>query len=85
MKNKLLLPLLAVVFALASAFATTPASQMGWFHVPPDSAEEGEIDQTEENCIVGGAVLCTVNGNPAYASEIAAKNENSTQELRYNP
>jgi len=85
MKNKLLLPLLAVVFAVASAFITKPVSQMGWFHVPPDSAEEGEIDQTEENCFVGGAVLCTVNGKTAYASEIAAENENDAQELRYIP
>lgn len=31
MKSKILLPLLAVVFALAGAFASSPVAQMGWF------------------------------------------------------
>jgi hypothetical protein len=31
MKRKMILPLLAVVFALASAFTTTPLVQQGWY------------------------------------------------------
>lgn len=85
MKNKLLLPLLAVVFALASAFATKPVSQMGWFHVSPTSAEEGIIEQTDEDCILGGVVQCTISGQDAYASEIGAKNQDPAELLRYNP
>jgi hypothetical protein len=85
MKNKLLLPLLAVVFALASAFATKPVSQMGWFHVVPDSAEEGVIDQTTRNCILGGVVQCTIAGKNAYATEIGAENQDIVDLLKYNP
>lgn len=84
MKRKMILPLLAVVFALASAFATKPVSQMGWFHVP-DSAEEGEIDQIEDVCIVGGLVQCTIAGKNAYATEIGAVNQDPADLLKYNP
>ena len=31
MKNKILLPLLAVVLAMVGAFASSPMAQMGWY------------------------------------------------------
>ena len=85
MKSKLLLPVVALVFAVASAFATESATQMGWFHVSPNSAIQGQIDQSQQTCTVGGAVQCTINGQAAYESELDAKNQNANRLLKYNP
>jgi hypothetical protein len=77
MKNKMLLPLLAVVFAFVGAFASTPfAQQMAWFKPLVGSAQQGTITvpaNTDTNpCTTGGTIQCTVNGRNAYDTEAHA-------------
>lgn len=83
-RTKFLLPLLAFVFAIASAFASKDAGQMAWFHVAPNSNAEGEINNTDKVCATGRSFQCTIGGLAAYSSPTAANVENSAALLKYN-
>jgi len=85
MKRKMILPLLAIVFALASAFATAPVTQTAWFHVNPNSNDEGVIDNTTQPCVVGRQIQCTISGMNAYDSPANANTQSAPGLLKYNP
>lgn len=76
MKSKLLLPLIAVVFAVAGAFASKPLAQMAWFKPISGPAEEGAITtpaNTDENpCVLDGQIQCKVGTRDAYDTEAHA-------------
>lgn len=84
-KSKMLLPMIALIFAIASAFASKPLTQMAWFHVPPNSNDEGEITNTEKECATGRSVQCLIGTEFAYNSPTAANTQNSAGLLKYNP
>lgn len=89
MKSKLLLPLVAIVFALASAFASRPLTpQTAWFHVPPNGSMSGTItvpaDTEEDPCTVSQVIACEIDGKVAYENSDAAKIQNSLFVLKYN-
>lgn len=77
MKNRMLLPLLAVTFAVTGAFATPlMVSQMAWFKPISGSAEQGVITtpaNTDENpCVLDGQIQCRVGTRNAYDTEAHA-------------
>jgi hypothetical protein len=87
MKNKFLLPLLAVVFAVAGAFASTLAPQMAWYNTGPNSAAQGAINfpvnvSDSNPCIVSGITQCLINGVEAYDTEAHAKTASGTGLLK---
>lgn len=84
-KNKIVLPVLAFVFAFASAFATSPFAQTGWVHVPPNTNAEGTINNTDKPCLTGRAIICRIGDLPAYDSPTSANAQNSNGILKYNP
>lgn len=84
-KINLLFPVLAFVFALASAFASVPFSQTAWVHVAPNSNAEGIIDNTDKPCLTGRAVQCKIGTQFAYDSPTSANTQNSGGLLKYNP
>ena len=90
MKNKkFLLPLLAVVFAIAAAFASVRAQQMAWFKPITGPAQEGIItvpaDTDANPCTTSGTVQCKVGTRDAYDTEAHANDApNSTGLLKYN-
>ena len=89
MKSKLLLPLVAIVFALASAFASTPLTeQTAWFHVPPSGSQSGEIDTPADAsmtnpCTVSQTIACEIDSNVAYESPEGAAAQDPDLVLRY--
>ncbi len=84
-KSKMLLPMLAFVLAIASAFSSKPLAQMAWYHVPPNSNAEGEISNTEKVCATGRTIQCLIGTEFAYSSPTAANTQNSAGLLKYNP
>lgn len=86
MKRKMILPLLAVVFALASAFATAPLTQMAFYHVAPNTHASGAITTPPDKpCDVGRAVQCFIGTEVAYEDELSADTQNNAGLLKYNP
>jgi hypothetical protein len=83
MKRKMFLPLLAVVLAAAGAFASQPLAQMAWFHVSPNSSDDGFITNTTKECAVGRDVQCLIGTEEAYDSPENAANQNSAGLLKY--
>lgn len=89
MKQKLILPLAVVVFAIASAFATKPLSQTGWFKDASGTVQSGVIDNVNTDmhpCEVGRSIQCRIGQEPAYATaEDAANAPDIDGLLKYNP
>lgn len=89
MKIKFILPLAAVVFAIASAFTTKPLSQIGWFKDSSGVVSSGPIDNVNTDthpCEVDRSIQCKVGEFNAYASaEEAANAPSLTGLLKYNP
>lgn len=84
----MLLPLLAIVFAVASAFASTLVPQMAWHKSGPGAATQAAItvpeNISEENpCGASGQTICKVNGFNAYATQDDANNSRPEGLLRY--
>lgn len=77
----MILPLLAVVFALASAFASAN-TQSAWFHEDGEGVE-GTITNTTEPCFVGGDVQCTIGSKDAYNSRTNAAMQEVGGLLKY--
>lgn len=87
MKNKFLLPLLAVVFAIAGAFASSFAPQMAWYNTGPNSAAQGNIDfpvnvSDTNPCVISGTTQCRISGFDAYDTEAHAKSASGTGLLK---
>ena len=89
MKQKLVLPLSVIVFAIASAFATRPLSQTGWFKDASGTVQSGVIDNVNTDthpCEVGRSIQCRIGDNNAYATPEDAADAPSTDGLlKYNP
>jgi hypothetical protein len=88
MKNKFLLPLLAVVFAVVGALATPLTGQMAWFKPVVGSAEQGIIDSPDTSdpsvrCTLSGETQCYIGSRKAYNSELGANTENEANLLKY--
>ena len=83
MKRKIILPLLAVVFAIASAFTSNFAqSAYFWNGMAVDT---GDIDNTTKPCTVNGTNQCTILGFDAYDNPThAAASPSPTGLLKYN-
>lgn len=83
MKRKMILPLLAIVFAVASAFASKPLLQSAWFNDDGDAAS-GTITNTNKECAVGRSIQCTIGTEFAYDSPEHAEMEDPAGLLKYN-
>lgn len=89
MKRKMILPLLAIVFALASAFATKPLSQqMAYFKPIIGDVQFAAItvpnDTDDQPCDVNNTDhLCTINGRTAYESAETAGAQGNPGRLWY--
>jgi hypothetical protein len=59
MKNKFLMPALAILIAMASAFATPITNQMGWYDAN-GAEEEGGAVQAEITTPANSESLCSV-------------------------
>lgn len=59
MKNKLLLPVMAVALAVLSAFSTAPVSQMGWYD--SNGLNENGGQYTSITNPAGDEPACSVN------------------------
>ncbi|PZR19987.1 MAG: hypothetical protein DI539_12145 [Flavobacterium psychrophilum] len=81
-KSKMLLPVLAIIFAVASAFATKPLMQSGWTHV---SAPGTITFPTDKECAVNREAQCLISGEPAYDSPDKASRQDETGLLQYIP
>ena len=86
-KSKLLLPLLAMVFAVASAFASAFAPQMAWYNTGPNAAAQGNIDfpvnvSDTNPCTLSGSTQCKIGGIDAYDTEAHAKVPTGTGALK---
>lgn len=91
MKRKILLPLLAVVFALAGAFASSPVVQMGWYN-PGTGGEEGEITSPGGDtpvCGLSGSNTCKIqigfDEYDAYNTQADANTYQSSGLLKFTP
>lgn len=85
-KSKMLLPLLAIVFAIASAFATEPVVQSAWYNSGVNSSSPGDITTpTDRECAVGRVAQCFIGTNVAYDSPQTAASQDSDGLLKYNP
>lgn len=90
MKSKILLPLLAVVFALAGAFTSSPVVQMGWYD-PGTGGVEGVISTPGDTptCSLSGDNICKIYSAPfdfnAYDSKAHAETGGETGLLRFTP
>jgi len=85
MKRKMILPLLAIVFAVAGAVGSMPLSQIAWFN---DSGEVGQAtitNPTDKTCAVGRTVQCKIGLLNAYDTQNNATNQNSAGLMKYNP
>lgn len=90
MKTKLFLPLLALVLALASAFAPVPPNQMAWYKdtsVVPPTVQQGTItipsDTDAHPCAVGRTNICQVGSFNAHSTEAGANTNNPLTLLKY--
>ncbi len=90
MKGRFILPFVAVVFALASAFATPVFNQMGWFdpdgtgEVPPVNALITTPVGGSPQCTTSGVQICKIGEFDAYVSAQAATTQDPDGLLRYN-
>lgn len=84
MKNKMLLPIVAVVFGVASAFASTPLTQMGWFNDDGEVGQAAITDPTDKTCAVGRDIQCSIGVLPAYETQSDAQTQNQSGLLKYN-
>jgi hypothetical protein len=88
MKSKLILPLIAILFAVAGAFATPLFVQTGWYDVdgtgstPPAS---GNITTPGDTPICGasGNRICMVGLFNAYSTATGATNGDESKLLKY--
>jgi len=93
-KLRMVLPVLAFLFAIGAAFGSVLV-QTGFYDSngsAPGGAQSGTIDQTSENCQVQGSVICSINGRWAFDTEGHAEanmDEQSNEEalglLKYVP
>lgn len=88
MKNKFLLPLLAVVFAVVGALATPLTGQMAWFKPVVGPAEQGIINSPDTSdpsvrCTLSGATQCFIGSRQAYNSQQGANTQNPADLLKY--
>lgn len=91
MKKKMfLLPLLALMLGLASAFTTMPSSQMAWYKdtsVVPPVVQQGAIttpeDTEEQPCAIGRQTICRVGGFFAHSTQGGAASDNPLTLLKY--
>jgi len=89
MKKRMILPLVAVLFALVGAFASTFTPQVAWFKPMIGVAQQGDIDSpgdisTEDPCLVQPGVQCRINGLDAYDTEAHANAQDPAGLLKYN-
>jgi hypothetical protein len=90
MKIKLMLPLFAVLFAVAGAIATPLLTQTGWYDVDgtgPTPAASGNITTPGDTpiCGSGGTFICLVGSQDAYSTATGATNQDESKLLKYNP
>ncbi|MBX2968258.1 MAG: hypothetical protein KF803_02720 [Cyclobacteriaceae bacterium] len=92
MKSKILLPLLAVLFAVAGALATPMLVQSGWYDSNgpgvPGGGMEGSITTPSGDTPVCGSLgqqVCKIGFFDAYNSQEAAENADENGLLRYTP
>ncbi len=84
MKKKMILPLMAVMFALAGAFASAPLAQSGWFN------DDGEVEQgtitipANKVCETGRNIQCMIGVLPAYNTQSNAQSQIPSGLLKYN-
>ena len=86
MLRKMFIPLLAVAFAVAGAFAS-PVSQMGWFKSGSGVGVQGVITipgDTPVCLITNTAHTCFIGSAVAYDSKTDAENQTTTGVLKYN-
>ncbi len=83
MKRKMILPLLAVLFAAASALSSQPFLQTAWFNDGGEAAS-GTISNTSNECAVGRTIQCTIGTAVAYDSPEHAQMEDPAGLLKYN-
>jgi len=87
-KSKMFLPLLAIVFAVAGAFASSFAPQQAWYHTGPNAAAQGAINSpmnvSDTNpCTLSGTTQCKISGVDAYDTEGHAKSASGTGLLKF--
>jgi hypothetical protein len=88
MKNKFMLPLLAILFALAGAIASPVLSQSGWYDVDgtgPNAPVFGTITTPGDTptCGSSGDRICKVGSSFAYSTAAGATNSDETKLLKY--
>ncbi|MBN8650577.1 MAG: hypothetical protein J0L67_04080 [Cytophagales bacterium] len=88
MKSKLLLPMLAILLAVGSAFTPVLDAQRGWFRTGVgNQVLEGDIttpsDTDVEPCTFEGEHTCLIGNKAAYATEVAAQNQVGTLMYKY--
>lgn len=90
MKKTILLPMLAIVLALASAFTTMPSGQMAWYKdtsVIPPTVQQGTIttpaDTDEHPCAIGRTNICRVGVFDAHSTQQGAATGSSLTLLKY--
>lgn len=86
-KTKIVLPLLAMVFAIASAFASVFAPQRAWYNTGPNSAAQGDIDfpvnvSDTNPCTLSGSTQCKISGADAYDTQAHAQMPTGTGALK---
>ena len=88
MKRKMILPLLAVVFAIAAAFGTLPF-QSAWYKPSIGAVTTGNISTPAPSsgitCGASGSSVCLVGTKDAYMNESDAVAQNHTNLFRYTP
>ena len=90
MKKRMFLPLLALMFGLASAFTTIPVGQTAWYKdtsVNPPTVQQGTIttpqDTDAQPCDIGRTNMCQVSGFPAHSTSAGAATNNPLTLLKY--
>jgi hypothetical protein len=84
MKRKMILPLLAVLLAVASAFASMPLSQTAWFNDGGTVGQDVITAPTNKTCATGRSIQCMIGSLPAYDTQANAQNQVATGLLKYN-
>ncbi len=87
-KRKMILPLLAIVFAVAAAFAFLPP-QSAFYNTGPGTAATGTISTPASTsdivCGDAGSSICKVGLKNAYSVLVDAQNQTSSNLMRYTP
>ncbi|WP_418501823.1 DUF6520 family protein [Flagellimonas sp.] len=83
-KFKFIMPILAIVFALGTAFATSniDVQAQAWYKNSSGQCVLGNLDQ--EGCTIGKSLNCTIQGNQT-AHPTQSDCEEGTNVLRYDP